>query len=431
MKKPQANNEIMVDGIRYNVATGKVLEDQSLLQHSRSFDGIHSQQSNAILDNPKQKPNQVGNPKHNSEDVIDLPKRKRALRREKRTKKPVVVDISSPTFGSYVIKAFLPSGFSAFAWIFSVLRGVTSPLAWFLVALPLLVLSTQNLVYENINQLLEKAHQITENGVVFHASGAIIVSIVIAAIIIFVRLICNAIALHLRITALSGEIAKLWPASKLIFHNSLKILFHGAVQILFVGMASVLVFIVLFWVVLIPHGQTIEVFVPYIAGFILFVWFILLVLLHAKHWLQIAILSSSLKTKEIQRRSWQAVAAYPLRSGVLALVSFVLSLGIIVYGLWVTVKAIAWLNRSTVPSNTRFILLMSSIFLGVVLVGYLQQTIWSAYASWLNIQYKPRLFVLAKESEIKKTKLWPIWVSSYLFVMILALFVLSIIYILP
>lgn len=278
---------------------------------------------------------------------------------------------------------------------------------------------------------MASAHQFTQNGLVFHATWAIIFAVVVSAVIIFVRVVCNAIALHLRITTLAGQPARLWPATKLVFHNSLKMLLHGFVQIMLLVFVSLVALIVIFWAVFVPHGHTLVIFAPYIVGLIIFIWFVLLCLLHAKHWLQTAILSSSLKTSAIQRRSWQAVTAYPLRGGILAASSFVLSVGVIVYGVWAALLAISWLNRAIVPSNTQFILLMSSIFLGVVLVGYIQQTLWSAYASWLNTQYTSRLFVLAKEVEIKKTTLWPIWVSTYLFVMLLSLVALGIIFVLP
>ncbi len=427
MKDPHAESELTVDGILYDVASRKVLKDDNLDQHSRGFDAIYKKQPGNNLHSELSSAQSIA-ARPNPAGVIDLPRRRH--RRTKHTKKPVI-ESTTPSFGSYFAKALLPSGFSAAAWIFSVLRGISSPLAWLLVALPIFILQTQNLINENINQLLERAHQLTQNGVVFHATGPIIFAITFSAIVIFVRVICNAIAMHLRITMLSGHPARLWPATKLVFHNSLKMLFHGIIQMMWICLASLMAIMAVFWMVFIPHGHSLTVFSPYIVGLIIFVWLVLLCLLHAKHWLQTAILSSSLKTSSIQRRSWQAVTTYPLRGGILAASSFVLSLGIVVYGVWVALEAISWLNRTIVPSNTRFILLISSIFLGVVLVGYVQQSIWSAYASWLNTQYTPRLFVLAKESQIKKTTLWPIWVSSYLFVMILSLFTLGIIFILP
>ncbi|MFO0862520.1 MAG: hypothetical protein U0516_02275 [Candidatus Saccharibacteria bacterium] len=429
MKNPRSEEEITVDGIRYNIAKGKVVEDENLQQHARGLDSIRGQhqvtaesagQKNALESNHLQQDEAA---------IIDLPKRKR--KRVKNLKKTVVIDPTIPSYGNYFAKALLPSGFSASAWIFSVLRGITSPLAWLLIALPIIILQTQNLANENINQLLEKAHQLTQNGLVFHATGPIIFAIVFPAAIIFIRVICNAIALHLRITMLADLPARLWPATKLVFHNSLKMLLHGILQIFLLGLVSILALITIFWAIFMPHGHTLTVFSPYIVGLVIFIWLVLLCLLHAKHWLQSAILSSSLKTSAIQRRSWEAVAAYPLRSSILAATSFVLSFGIIVYGVWAALRAISWLNRSVVPSNTRFVLLMSSIFLGVVLVGYIQQTLWSAYASWLNTQYTPSLFALTKESEIKRTAWWPIWVSTYLFVMTLSLIALGIIFVLP
>ncbi len=424
MKTPHSDEEIIVDGIRYNVANGKVIEDQNVRQQGRGLDSIHKQQvsvSSARQNGPVRLTDRAA--------IIDLPQRRR--KKTQRAKKAISVDATGPSYANYFVSALLPRSFSSAAWIFSVLRGISSPLAWLLIALPIFILQTQNLVNENINQLLDRTHQLTQNGVVFHATGAIIFAVVVSAVILFVRVVCNAIALHLRITTLSGKPARLWPATKLVFHNSLKMLFHGSIQILLLSLVSLLALISIFWAVFIPHGHTLTVFSPYIVGMIVFVWIAILCLLHAKHWLQSAILSSSLQTKSIQQRSWQAVTAYPLRGGILAASSVLLSFGIIVYGVWAALKAINWLSRATVPSNTRFILLMSSIFIGVVLVGYIQQTLWSAYASWLNTRYTPSLFVLATESNIKKTTWWPIWVSTYLFVMLLSLFALGILFVLP
>jgi hypothetical protein len=440
---PQNNNHITVDGVTYDVNTGRALyiskkqnlsntdiiapkpslttADISLPQRSKPM---------GVIDLPQKKKFLVRKPK-NSKNVKPamLVAKKRSITAQKNATKP---SKNVPhSFGWFIGRALLPRGFSASAWIFSFLRGVTSPLAWFLAALPVLILELQNVVFENINNLLSRAHLVSQNGLVFRSTPVIIATLTIAITILFVRVLFNAIAMHLRNISLAGRTSKLWPAIKLVLHNSLKIIINGAIQIFFIlitGLASATAF---YWLVRFPHGETLTILVPYLAGLIVLVWFGIMCLLHAKHWLQIAILSSSNQTSQIQRRSFNVIFNYPLRSALLALLSFVLTIGICVYGGWAAFKTIEWLNQTTVPSNSRFVLIISSIFLLAVLVSYIQQTIWSAYGSWLNQQYVPRLFKLASDEEAKSSNLWPFWVSIYLVIMTIALASLFIVFILP
>lgn len=42
-EEPRSEEEITVDGIRYNIAKGKVVEDENLQQHARGLDSIRGQ----------------------------------------------------------------------------------------------------------------------------------------------------------------------------------------------------------------------------------------------------------------------------------------------------------------------------------------------------------------------------------------------------
>lgn len=426
--KPNTSAEkkhITVDGVTYNVATGKAIAARSQAQRPSS-EAIRHRNIQAVTTADVthiRKPKPMG--------IIELPQKKKFRKNHKKAKKKPVIEYSSHGFSWFFGRALVPSGFSASAWGFSVLRGVLSPQAWFLTALPIVILELQNVVFQNINELLDKAHLATQNGQVFHATPAIVGFISLAIIILFIRVLLNSIAMHLRITFLSGNNAKLWPAIKLVLHNSIKILVHGAIQVLLVFTVTLVALATCYWLIITPHGPSFKVFLPYIVGLLAFAWVLLVGLLHAKHWLQTAILSSSIKTNKIQRRSLQVILSFPVKSAVLALISFSLTVGVWAYGLWAALKTIEWMSRPVVPSNLRFTLLISSIFFLVVLVGYLQQSIWAAYSSWVNQQFSPRLFVLASDTETKSVRLWPIWVAIYFVIMAIATISLLIVFVLP
>lgn len=435
---PTSHKEIVVDGIRYDIASGKAVGNSPITR--RNIDNVAAPTHAAQRHPASEKSITLARANAKPMGVIELPQSRRQLKKQARAKnvanhktKPVskVQAMDLPGFGYYFWRSLLPSGFSASSWIFIVLRGVTSPTAWLLTALPLIILQAQNLVNENLNQLLSKVHIATQNGRIFGSTSSILLAVILSFGIIFARVILNAMALHLRLELLGERAAKLWPAAKVVMHNSIKILLHGTIQITWALLTSFAAATVLYWLLLYPHAHTLEAFAPYIAASVIFVWATLLCMLHAKHWLQTAILSTSLKTNSIQSRSWAAMLAFPLRSGILGAISFALSASVIVYGLWVALKTVTWLSRASVPSNGQFALLIGSIFLAAVLVGYLQQTLWGAYASWLNTQLSPCFFELPKRREIARITLWPIWVSIYIVVMCMAVASLGIIYVLP
>jgi hypothetical protein len=433
---PDNNKYITVDGVTYNVTTGRA-ESAQVARRRPSSDSIRKAAPSAASSHTSMSDiTSPGQPKQalpKTMGFIDLPQKKKFRRRKKPAKQTAKTApvYTGHSFGWFFGKALLPGGFSAAAWAFSVLRGVTSPQAWFLAALPIVILELQNVVFENINGLLSRAHLATQNGQVFHILPSIVVIISLAISILFMRVLFNAIAMHLRITFLAKHPARLWPAVRMVLHNSLKILVHGAIQLLCITIVSFVAFGVGYWLIAFPHNATIQAFVPYIVGGLGLVWVVLICLLHAKHWVQTAILSSSLKTTKVQRRSLQVIMAFPVRSAILAIISFGLTVGVWAYGIWAAFKTIDWLNRAIVPANSRFVLLISSIFVLVVLVGYLQQTIWAAYSSWANQQYKPKLFILASDTDCKQASIWQIWVSIYAVLMAIAVVSLGLVFVLP
>lgn len=418
---PKTHKNITVDGVTYDIESGSIVTS-NITSISRNSDSIRSPQK------AQQKHMLNSAYLKQSMGVIELPRKNKLIKPDKVSKAYTSLDQG---FGFYFLKALLPRGFSAASWIFSVLRAITSPQAWFLATLPILILSFQNVIFENINNILEKIHLFSQDGRVFHALPDIVLLISIILVIVFVRVLFNVIAMHLRMTYLSSHKARLWPAIRLTLHNSLKIIIHNIVHGLYVLLVSVLTLGIVFGTIWQLQSTTLQIFLPYIVGFIGLIAIAVISLLHAKHWIQIAILSSTTKTMAIQRRSLAIATSFPVKSVLLGIMSFGLTLTVCLYGVWVALLTIEWLNRDITPANVRFVVLISSVFALALAVSYLQQSIWTAFSSWANNQYTPRLFTISSEKICKSVSTWQIWVSTYLVIMAIAIMSLVLVFIMP
>lgn len=280
-------------------------------------------------------------------------------------------------FSFVLLKSFVPKP-NISLWQLSLLRAVFSPQTWLLMTLPIIFL--QILQYRNftINEFLESIKSLLSpdnfNSVVY-AGGAILMVFMISLIF---RSMVSASAIYVRLREIDNREVDLFSAirasANTILRQSLNYIYHLILLIVITTTLLLTIKAIFFTDISVIVSNRFQLISAIFLG-----WLILLVMLYAKHWLQIGLFARSSTTRHIQLQSFKLLFSSSLQNistSLFGLLVLSLGYGVIFLGNWLIVSFFT--TQAKIPPTT--ILLVVSSVLIVLLISYLQyfqQNLWA------------------------------------------------------
>ena len=421
MTKPSPQKHVNVDGILYDVSSGRELDknqvpevldlrnNSNLSRQSASLATAGSPRkfttyrSSSAPQQPQHQPKATTRP--------HLDKSSKSSHQAKSSDKPKADsanDAKKISFFSFVI----PRG-SLQLWQASLFRTIASPQTWLLLSLPLILVQFRVIQNLNLNQFLVKAKDTVtpENFQAVTVSLGVIMGLFLLGVI--VRSIITSAGVHVRLREIDNRPAKLslgiHSAMHSLLRQMLNYIVHFAIIVLWSGL--------LIWLtaMILTTGNSLVSTNKYqIAAVVGFAWLFVMVLLYTKHWLQIGLLSRSSKVARVQLQSISLLFSSPLKNAIAGLVGFSLSASVILL-----ILAMSWFVTdyfiAQQGSPVIAILVVIAITTVVLLTNltYVQQNLWARHYYFVASLSRNRNQLLYMERE-KPASSWPLYVAVLL-----------------
>ena len=426
MTKPSPQKHVNVDGILYDVSSGRELDKNQVPEvlDLRNNSNLSRQTASlATAGSPRKfttyrsspAPHQ---PQHQPKATTrpHLDKSSKSSHQAKSSDKPKADsanDAKKISFFSFVIaRGILPRG-SLQLWQASLFRTIASPQTWLLLSLPLILVQFRVIQNLNLNQFLVKAKDTVtpENFQAVTVSLGVIMGLFLLGVI--VRSIITSAGVHVRLREIDNRPAKLslgiHSAMHSLLRQMLNYIVHFAIIVLWSGLLIWLTAMVL------TTGNSLVSTNKYqIAAVVGFAWLFVMVLLYTKHWLQIGLLSRSSKVARVQLQSISLLFSSPLKNAIAGLVGFSLSASVILL-----ILAMSWFVTdyfiAQQGSPVIAILVVIAITTVVLLTNltYVQQNLWARHYYFVASLSKNRNQLLYMERE-KPASSWPLYVAVLL-----------------
>ena len=426
MTEPSPQKHVNVDGILYDVNSGRELDknqvpevldlrnNSNLSRQSASLATAGSPRkfttyrSSSAPQQPQHQPKATTRP--------HLDKSSKSSHQAKSSDKPKADspnDAKKISFFSFVIaRGILPRG-SLQLWQASLFRTIASPQTWLLLSLPLILVQFRVIQNLNLNQFLVKAKDTVtpENFQAVTVSLGVIMGLFLLGVI--VRSIITSAGVHVRLREIDNRPAKLslgiHSAMHSLLRQMLNYIVHFAIIVLWSGL--------LIWLtaMILTTGNSLVSTNKYqIAAVVGFAWLFVMVLLYTKHWLQIGLLSRSSKVARVQLQSISLLFSSPLKNAIAGLVGFSLSASVILL-----ILAMSWFVTdyfiAQQGSPVIAILVVIAITTVILLTNltYVQQNLWARHYYFVASLSKNRNQLLYMERE-KPASSWPLYVAVLL-----------------
>jgi hypothetical protein len=424
MTKPSPQKHVNVDGILYDVSSGRELDKNQVPEvlDLRNNSNLSRQTASlATAGSPRKfttsrSSSAPQQPQPKSTARPNLDKSSKSTHQAKSSDKPKADspnDAKKISFFSFVIaRGILPRG-SLQLWQASLFRTIASPQTWLLLSLPLILVQFRVIQNLNLNQFLVKAKDTVtpENFQAVTVSLGVIMGLFLLGVI--VRSVITSAGVHVRLREIDHRPAKLslgiHSAMHSLLRQMLNYIVHFAIIVLWSGLLIWLTAMVL------TTGNSLVSTNKYqIAAVVGFAWLFVMVLLYTKHWLQIGLLSRSSKVARVQLQSISLLFSSPLKNALAGLIGFSLSASVILL-----ILAMSWFVTdyfiAQQGSPVIAILVLIAITTVVLLTNltYVQQNLWARHYYFVASLSKNRNQLLYMERE-KPASSWPLYVAVLL-----------------
>ena len=426
MTKPSPQKHVNVDGILYDVSSGRELDKNQVPEVLDLRNNSNLSRQTASLATPgsprkfttyrsSSAPQQ---PQHQPKATTrpHLDKSSKSSHQAKSSDKPKADsanDAKKISFFSFVIaRGILPRG-SLKLWQASLFRTIASPQTWLLLSLPLILVQFRVIQNLNLNQFLVKAKDTVtpENFQAVTVSLGVIMGLFLLGVI--VRSIITSAGVHVRLREIDNRPAKLSLGIQSAMHSLLRqmlnYIVHFAIIVLWSGL--------LIWLtaMILTTGNSLVSTNKYqIAAVVGFAWLFVMVLLYTKHWLQIGLLSRSSKVARVQLQSISLLFSSPLKNAIAGLVGFSLSASVILL-----ILAMSWfvtdyfIAQQGSPVIAILVVIAISTVILLTNLTYVQQNLWARHYYFVASLSKNRNQLLYMERE-KPASSWPLYVAVLL-----------------
>ncbi|MCX6805640.1 MAG: hypothetical protein NT114_03010 [Patescibacteria group bacterium] len=424
MTKPSPQKHVNVDGILYDVSSGRELDKNHVPEvlDLRNNSNLSIQSASSATPGSPRKftasrsstAPQQPQPKSATRPHLDKPsKSTHQAKSSDKQNSDSPNDAKKISFFSFVIaRGILPRG-SLKLWQASLFRTIASPQTWLLLSLPLILVQFRVIQNLNLNQFLVKAKDTVtpENFKAVTVSLGVIMGLFLLGVI--VRSIITSAGVHVRLREIDNRPAKLslgiHSAMHSLLRQMLNYIVHFAIIVLWSGLLIWLTAMVL------TTGNSLVSTNKYqIAAVVGFAWLFVMALLYTKHWLQIGLLSRSSKVARVQLQSISLLFSSPLKNAIAGLVGFSLSASVILL-----ILAMSWFVTdyfiAQQGSPVIAILVVIAITTVVLLTNltYVQQNLWARHYYFVASLSKNRNQLLYMERE-KPASSWPLYVAVLL-----------------
>lgn len=442
------NNDkyIEVDGVVYDIGTGRVVADKikqpSLPKHNntvldlRTPHNIVASNQNAIKQREVQS-NQRPQHKATTRAKALGPRVSRQSRTKPKPARNIPVaskatitsgDTQSFEYLDAVLfrGVFPKSNFKL--WQLSLVRTIFSPQTWLLLSLPLIILQIRVIKHYTLNETIQKAKSFVAPDRYDQVVLALAIVIVAFFVGVIIRSCITATGISLRLREIDNRPIKMITALRSAMHSiirqALNYLIH-LVVILAITYGLVVMSINL-------YTTTSPLFAEsryHILAAVFLLWLIILILLYAKHWLQVGLLSRSSKTTHIQIKSIKLLfttTSANIVSGLTGVFLIVLCYGAIFAMAWFATNA--FVSQSGPPAIFVLILISSSTIIILTTLQYIQQNLWARQYYYSSFSSPDKNELLYMEPT-RPDSIWPIYVVIALATILMILyFVVAIVY---
>lgn len=426
MTKSSPQKHVNVDGILYDVSSGRVLDKNHVpevldLRNNNNLPGqaaslvsagsprkFTTSRSGSTLQQSQPQPKSATGPNEDKSSKSTY-----QAKANDRPKGDNPNDTKKISFFSFVIaRGILPRG-SLQLWQISLFRTIASPQTWLLLSLPLILVQFRVIQNLNLNQFLVKAKDTVtpENFQPVTVSLGVIMGLFLLGVI--VRSIITSTGVHVRLREIDHRPAKLSLGIHSAMHSLLRQMLNYIVHIAIIVLWSGLL-IWLTGMVLATSNSLVSTNKYQIAAVAGFVWLFVMVLLYTKHWLQIGLLSRSSKVARVQLQSISLLFSSPLKNALAGLIGFSLSASVILL-----ILAISWLvtDYFITQQGSPVIAILVAIAISTVILltnlTYVQQNLWARHYYFVASLSKNRNQLLYMERE-KPASSWPLYVAVLL-----------------
>lgn len=445
----KSDKYIEVDGVVYDIASGRVISDNKQQHHNRKKDSVLDLRTphNIVASSQRaiqkrevqpivttrptpvlKRTQPIHKPTNNTPAQNTSHQAQPSSQANKTTKNITLKDSEAPEYLNFVlIKGIFAKG-NQKLWQLSLLRTVFSPQTWLLLTLPLIVLQIRIVKHYTLNETIQKAKSFVAPDHYQAVSLALGVTLAVFLIGVIVRSCITATGISARLREIDNRPIKILVALRSAMHSIIRQALNYVIHL-------IIIFVITLGLLLISKNLLSSVD-PWIVSSryqilvaIFLIWLITLVFLYTKHWLQVGLLARSSKTSHIQFKSIKLLFTTPLAniaSGAIGLFLILLCYSIILSMSWYATSF--FISQAGAPA---IIILVLIAFITVILLTtlqYIQQSLWARQYYYASLSSDSSSELLYMEPT-KPDSIWPIYVAiGVLLVFMIAYFWATAIY---
>lgn len=398
MTKKSSKKYIVVDGVTYDIVSGRAIN-----QNNNSIS-----KRDTVLDL------RTGSPRPSSALVTPVPSRQNTVRMPrhqssipKATNPPHLSKEPETDYLSFVIGTGLFAKNNTSLWQLCLARTLLSPQTWLILTLPLILLQLFLLRHYTINQSLSAIKDTLSPANYQAIIWSLGISLALFFLGVVARSTITAAGLFSRLREIDKREVTTKSAVRLaasrLWHQALNYIFHLAI----LGLATVTFLLSIknifqssnVWILTIRYELIVLLVV---------IWAVVLIFLYGKHWLQVGLLALSKNPFHTQIESIRLVFTTPLTIIITSLTGLTLIALCYASIIFVDIQLVrSFLHQSNTPTFILLVLtaVMSIIFLTAL--QYIQQSLW-AHQYYFTAQHSLHTKELLYHQIEKHISLWPL-----------------------
>ncbi len=399
---------INIDGVTYDIHTGRAISREEVAKPEMSSPVLdlrtprnESTMQPIVADFEKDTVLPEENKKLIKPDI-----QKKMSTVEKKPNKPK----SRLDFTTFVIMRGIWPKSNFALWQVSLLRTISSPQTWFLLALPLLFVQLRVVQNFTLNEILQKFRNLLlpdNYNVLVMALGSILIFFLIGVI---VRAIITNTGIYIRLREIDDRRSSMLLGIRSSIHTLIRQCLGYVFHLIIITLLTTVLAFVAFYI-LSTSNEWISLSKYQLVVATAIIWFVLLVLLYSKHWIQICLIAKSNSTSRIQARSMKLLSSAISKSGIIGFMglSMVLINYIIIFTLdWCAISY--FIEQKHTPSYIILLLITSLTVILITNTQYLQQNLWARLYYFLSSASPDKNDLLYMERE-KPASIWPLAVA--------------------
>ncbi len=423
---PKSRQKRHLDNVKSGSANSSTAGSVLDLRNSKTVQKINDKPAHIphLVESKSQHHNQIPTSTPNSYQTTTrtlVPQNKKPDHSRINANKQETQESTIDYFSFVFIKFFVPKP-NLVLWQANLLRTILSPQTWLLLTLPLVLFQIKQYTNTTINGLLSDIKSVLTPGHFYALAFSLVLGLSIFLFSLVFRALVSAGSIFIRLREIDQRevsfLSAIRAASSTILRQCLNYILH-----VFILVFTTLILFSVARYILQNNNAWILSNKYQLTVAVVFIWVALLIMLYAKHWLQIGLFARSSSTRHIQLQSIKLLfssALTNMSTSSISLLAVALAYGTIIFGNYYLVDFL--IRQNSLPILP---LIASSIATIIILttLQYLQQNVWARqyfFAASKSSRPKELLYM----NQTKKESIWPLIIVIAFCISATALFVL-------